>query len=332
MTIKNVFSRGIAVALLILLGFELYLHNDDFLYRYRSVFAVGRAADKLFYVERVQPKIIFFGNSRVDNGVDPRLVAKEMGLPDEEVFNFGVPGSNTRILAGLAKEMAERRVFQRRDPQYIVLGLDESWFTLADDLNYSIFFADRLALLKNGEWRILAGSILRLWGFAINLKGLREPSRMLSFLRATLEDRDPWGGPLTENRGFRAKQGELNEDDLRVAGLRKEVAKIGSPLTIDYFFDLIDTLTGEDVQVLIYVPPYYGERPGFFERRDEPAHRRIIDYLEAKGIPVLQVEVEPPLTQHEFADLGHLNPKGSERFSKAMGRVLAQWLSGREKP
>lgn len=40
-------GKGVLTALLILLGLEFYLHNEDFLHRYRSVFATGRAADKI---------------------------------------------------------------------------------------------------------------------------------------------------------------------------------------------------------------------------------------------------------------------------------------------
>ena len=73
-------GKGVIVGLLVLLGVELYLHNDDFLHRYRSVFAVGRAADKITFVVKTQPTIVFMGNSRVDNGIAPEVVSSSLGL------------------------------------------------------------------------------------------------------------------------------------------------------------------------------------------------------------------------------------------------------------
>ena len=98
-------GRGLLSCLVILLGVELYFHNPDFLHRYRSVFAVGRAADKLEYASHNHPQITFLGNSRVDNSIAPRVIADILGIPDREVFNFGIPGVNSRVLAGIAKEI-----------------------------------------------------------------------------------------------------------------------------------------------------------------------------------------------------------------------------------
>ena len=74
-------GRSFWFALLLLLGVELALHNDTVMHRYRSVFAVGRAMDKLHYVETQPPGVLFLGNSRTDNGIDPRAVSRVLGAP-----------------------------------------------------------------------------------------------------------------------------------------------------------------------------------------------------------------------------------------------------------
>ena len=48
----------------ILLCFEAALHSDTLVHRYRSVFATGRAMDKVLQVERQTPRILFVGDSR----------------------------------------------------------------------------------------------------------------------------------------------------------------------------------------------------------------------------------------------------------------------------
>ena len=93
---------GLAFGLLLLLAAEAVLHTDAFFYRYRAVFAAGRAMDKLRYVEATVPALLIMGNSRVDNGFDPGAITSRLGSENHgRVFNFGLPGSDTRTLFGL---------------------------------------------------------------------------------------------------------------------------------------------------------------------------------------------------------------------------------------
>src|SRR5258705_10973381 len=85
---------GAAFALLLWLAAEAALHTDEFSYRYRAVFAAGRAMDKLNYVEANTPTLLIVGNSRVDNGFDPGAIASRLSVENRgQVFNFGLPGS-----------------------------------------------------------------------------------------------------------------------------------------------------------------------------------------------------------------------------------------------
>src|ERR1700720_1151671 len=90
-------GAGFVFALALLAVVEVWLHNDDFLYRYRSVFAVGRAMDKLRYVESQAPAVVIVGNSRVDNAFDPVTVRANLhGIEPGQVFNLGMPGADAR--------------------------------------------------------------------------------------------------------------------------------------------------------------------------------------------------------------------------------------------
>jgi len=91
------------IAVLVLLTAELALHSEPVLHRYRSVFAVGRAIDKLDYVETHVPHVLFIGNSRVDNGVDPHTFSLALGQPASSSFNLGLPGANVIVYLGASR-------------------------------------------------------------------------------------------------------------------------------------------------------------------------------------------------------------------------------------
>ncbi len=99
---KAIFGAGTLFAFLLLLMVELWLHTDSFLFRYRSVFAAGRAMDKILYIEKNVPATIILGNSRVDNGFDPKtLKINTNALSNGIVFNLGIPGANARFFYDL---------------------------------------------------------------------------------------------------------------------------------------------------------------------------------------------------------------------------------------
>src|SRR5574340_237378 len=78
------------------------------MFHYRAVFAQGRAYDKLCEVERRPPQILFVGNSRTDNGIDPRAV--ERSGPDRFLrgFNLGLPGANAIVYHGEIRRLDDR--------------------------------------------------------------------------------------------------------------------------------------------------------------------------------------------------------------------------------
>ena len=162
---------GAAFALLLLLVPEAVLHTDEFFFRYRAVFAAGRAMDKLSYVEANAPTLLIVGNSRVDNGFDPGAIASRLGTENRgRMFNFGLPGSDTRTLFGLLTRLDRKELLGPSRIEVVLIGLDEGYLQPADALGYEVFFADRATMFEKGEYRDLARSLLRLWGYSDNLK------------------------------------------------------------------------------------------------------------------------------------------------------------------
>ena len=91
---------GAALGLILLDAVEACLHTDGFLHRYRSVLAVGRAMDKLAYVETQAPGMLIVANSGIDHAFDPATVQTNLpGTPPGQVFNFDMPGTDARTLS-----------------------------------------------------------------------------------------------------------------------------------------------------------------------------------------------------------------------------------------
>lgn len=316
-------GKGIIVGLLILLAFELYLHNEDFLHRYRSVFAVGRAADKIEYAAQVQPGIIFLGNSRVDNGIAPKVVASTLGVQKEEVFNLGIPGMNTRVLYGVIRKLEQRKALAPKITRCVLIGMDSTLLTTEDTLNYSVFLADRFKMLKYEEYRPLLASIFRMWGFATNLKGLREPAKLRDFFAATLSDRDPWGGNVHDNLGFRAKKEKLDNrktiPDFDVGEKTTPFPKV----SVRYLLDTVDLLQARGVKVGIFFPPQFAHT-NIFERNDNlsPSATNLLAAFKSRNIGIYSVVSAGEFPAQLYANPGHLNEDGAIRYSRALSDLI----------
>jgi hypothetical protein len=315
-------GKGVIIGLLVLLGVELYLHNDDFLYRYRSVFAVGRAADKITHVVKVQPTIVFMGNSRVDNGIEPELVSSILNLRRGEVFNLGIPGQNTRVLSGVVRELERRGALSAVQLQCVMIGLDATFFYPADELNYSVFFADRWEMAAAGEYRDLLSSVFRLWGFSPNLKGLREPARIQDFIAATLTDRDPWGGSVQDNLGFRAKHEQLTPAQ------SNEVPEQEAPEALDiraraYLLAAIDRLLARGISVGVFFTPQY-RRSNEFEWNGpgSDTYRQLLADIQGRGVALVHVADLGTYGADLFSNPGHLNEAGARRYSTALAQAM----------
>jgi hypothetical protein len=76
-------SLGLLIGALLFCAVERWLQSNDFLFRFRSVFAAGRAAGKVLYVEANRSEMLILGNGRVDNGLVPRKLREAFNLPLE---------------------------------------------------------------------------------------------------------------------------------------------------------------------------------------------------------------------------------------------------------
>ncbi len=307
-------------AALIVACVELALHSDSVLERYRSVFAVGRAIDKLHDVERHPPRVLFVGNSRADNGIDPRTVARASGRPASDFYNLGLPGANVLTYHGVVKRLDAEGLFGRQGIQTVVLALDESAMQDENSLGYIGFLADRSALWRAERYRDWLGSWVHLWSYSANLRQLREPDKLTRFVEATFSQVEPVGGSTLLHLGYRAGFGATQDS---AQAVRQEHAARLRPASYaePFLWALVDILKRRGVRVLVTVPPLRDRVSAYYSLGQEAdPYRALLDRIRQHGVTLLP---EPTgYRTFEFIDLGHLNDTGAQRYSQELGRQL----------
>lgn len=308
------------MAVLLVLSVELALHSEAVLQRYRAVFAVGRAVDKLHNVQRQPPRVLVVGNSRADNGIDPRALGRATGRPATDFFNLGLPGANMLTYHGMVERLEAEGLLGRKGIQTVVLALDESALQDENSLGYIGFLAQRSALWRAGRYRDWLGSWVHLWSYSANLRQLREPDKLARFVQATFNEVEPVGGSTALHLGYRAGFG--GTQDSAQAVRQEHAARLPpAPYTEPFMWALIDTLQRRGVRVLVTVPPLRDRVSAYYSRGQQAApYRALLDRIRQRGVTLLP---EPAGYRHfEFIDPGHLNDAGAQRYSQELGRQL----------
>lgn len=319
---------GTLAAVLLLAVAELVLHSDAFLLRYRSVFAAGRAMDKITFVEKHSPRLLVIGDSRTDNGFDPVLLGAALpAIGPEGAFNLGMPGADARIIYGVLRRLEDRDLLGPHAISHVLIGLDEAIVQESSGLGYEVFLADRAAMLRSTEFRDWLRATLRLWGYADNLKELREPAKLERFARASIDDVDPVGGSAREFRGYRA--GFSGAQESAQAALQ-EVGSRAAPAAgrVRYLIDLLDLLRTHGVQVAIVFPPVLTRDP-LYATSDEAAagpYQRIAATLQQRGLALVELDHGAKRDPAEFVNAGHLNDRGAKRYTRLLAdRLQVIW-------
>ncbi len=313
-------GAGALCALGILLLVEASLHSDVFMHRLRSVFAVGRAFDKVLYVEQRPPQILVLGNSRTDNGIDPATLVANFS-PGHRAFNLGLPGANATALLGIVQRLDDDALLGPGRIERVLIGLDEGLLQAGDSLGYEAFFVP--ATLWNGGFSVFLRSQLRLWGYADNLKQLREPAKLIQFFDALRRPVEPIGGGAAERQGYRPGFGE-NQDAGQVA--RQEAGSTAPPdaKVASDFRALLDLLEKRKVQLAVVFPPLLSRSVLYLEPQHPGSspYLAIRQELAARDIPMFALAPNTELLPTEFVNAGHLNDVGAQRFSIGLGQAM----------
>jgi hypothetical protein len=312
------------VALLCLAALEAWLHTDDFPFRFRSVFAVGRAIDKLQYAERHCPELLILGNSRADNAFDPKtLLAAGTTFRPRSAFNLGLPGADTRVLAGVLDRLVQAGCLRPEGVRQAVIVLDEALLQPVDALGQDVFLADRARMLADGQWHDAFRASLRLYGFSANLRQLREPASLQRLVAALEGSVDPVGGAAEQHLGYRAGFGGLQDAGAAAA---QEAGRAAPPsaANIGHFWRILGALQRAGVRVAIVYPPLLGRevlyRTG--TRPEAAPYRRLAVELAERGLPVISLDEAAQRIGSEFVNPGHLNDRGAQRYTRLLAQAL----------
>lgn len=319
-------GAGLAVAAFLLLAGEGLLHSDAVLHRFRAVFAAGRAMDKVLHVEQVPPQLLIMGNSRVDNGFDPVTVIESAGgRAGRSAFNLGLPGANASVLYGILRRLDARGLLGQGAVEQVVIGLDEGLLQGDDSLGYLVYFGDRERMLGHRDYTNLGRSLLRGWGYAGNLKQLREPAKLEQFARAVFGPVEPVGGGAARRLGYRPGFGAIAQDLEQLA--RQEAGSTAPPDPVAQadFRAMLDLLQQRAVKVSVVFPPLLTRQVLYLEEQHPAAlpYVRIRTELAARGVNMLALGAGEPRDPAEFVNAGHLNDRGAQRFSALLGQALA---------
>ncbi|HJV24472.1 MAG TPA: hypothetical protein VJ673_02250 [Aromatoleum sp.] len=312
--------------MILLLAGEFALHSDAILHRFRSVFAAGRAMDKLLYVEQMRPSLLIMGNSRVDNGFDPATVLANAGpSAGRTAFNLGLPGANASVLYGIARRLDADKLLGPGAIRQVVIGLDEGLMQGDDSLGYLVFFGDRSRMLEQGDYLNLARSMVRGWGYATNLKQLREPAKLGQFVQSAFAPAEPLGGGAAQRLGYRPGFSATTQDAGQVMRQEAGSTQPPSPTVAADFIALLDLLHERQVKVSVVFPPLLTRQLLYLDERHPAAapYLKIRDALAARGVPMVALGAGEQRNPEEFINAGHLNDRGAQRFSAELGRALA---------
>ena len=312
---------GVLIAALLLAGVEAVLHSDAFLYRYRSVFAAGRAMDKVLALEAQPATVLAIGNSRVDNGIAPAVLRRETGL---EAFNLGLPGAEACNLEGVVARLEAHGVFGPGRTEQVLIGLDDGYFQRVGGLGYEVWFDDRARLLDQGRHRDWLRSVVRLWGFADSLRTLQEPAKLIRAVEASFREVESWGGNARHTAGFRAADEVANQDAAQIDAQNSASRRPPDPEVLECFWATTERLQAANVAVKVFFTPSLRSANAFDGDAggpDSPYGRMKADFT-ARGIDVLEFDVRPIIAAQFFANPGHLNREGATRFTALLSAQL----------
>lgn len=317
---------GLAIGCLLLGAVEAWLHSDDFLHRFRAVFAAGRAMDKILTVTDHPPELLVLGNSRVDNGIEPGVMEETLTL---DTFNLGVPGADACNLAGIVQRLDKAGVWGGNGVRQALFGLDEGLFQRTSGLGYAVYFDDRSTLLAQGRIREWIGSWVLLYGYNDSLRTLQEPEKFLRFLRAFSGKVESWGGSARASDGFRAADEVANQASDEFGHQpptnappppdKAQVACLAASL---------DLLQQRGVQVFAFPTPAL-DRPSLLSRHApgwSKNHGAVSALLSARSIALVDPDFSHLRVASNFANPGHLNRLGAGRYSRLLAETMDQTL------
>ncbi len=260
---------------------------------------------------KVNAEVIILGASHATHGVNPKYLETD----HLKVFNFALNGAPPEFNLRWYQKIF--RVYYKK-PQYVIYSVHWGMFDdhilrrkFEQDSKYFIFsfFIREFGDLKNLK-------ILLFNRFAL----FRERKTLL--LRLFMKERRE----LFSLSGY--YNGYIPYQTTRNLGKDDVVYPKNNPVQIDSFLTLLDELKRDQIKVIfVQIPGYH---PGIDQTMISKNVELLKKIAEERGIPFLDYDIEKAseinYQSRYFSDVGHLNEKGSEAFSKMLGKDLEEFL------
>ena len=268
--------------------------------------------------------ILFLGDSRVQQGINPYEVDQTSGLRS---FNLGYPGGDARLMHLFATQY----IRNHPAPQFVFINVDE-YAVIPSEVYKETYFL--LFYLSNDS----VNRIMKDNGYNTTLvKSLpftkycyfNEYNRM-SIIAPGLNKTDnlfdtfSYKGFTPLNPAMK-KAISVNPTEGFYEGWEKFRS---NDTSIHYLENMILALSAANTKVILYYPPTTDSLNAFDRLRKSVAIQTGMDLSKKYGVPYIEFHRVPGYPDSLFYDRYHLNKSGAAVFSAELGRIIAEMKKG----
>lgn len=175
------FPFGLLAGLLILIGTEIFVARSDWIVDRFPASSLGiMSALESEVIRDANPEIICFGNSRLRDGLSPRILEQQLGMPKGTVLNLALTSGTP--YDSLVMYRRNREIL--RHAKIMIVDFEYHYFGKVPELTVRVgrhgTFEDRLRLFESREQLVpaLIGNIWHTFGLRDYLRALiMEPSK-----------------------------------------------------------------------------------------------------------------------------------------------------------
>lgn len=283
--------------------------------------AVGTWSEKMYYKSKYgifhrqiycltesQDELMILGSSRAAHHYVPQIFEDSLGM---SCYNAGSDGMCIYYHYGILAS----RIQRDRPPKMVVLEVIGTDAEVSQSATFSLDAAlDRFAP-HYGEFAEI-DSMFAIKGWKEKVKLLSKTYKYNSKLVQTIKcNYIPW----PEDRGYEALNGVMNvtEGEKAVDFLAPSFDElIIEERKIVYFQKFIDTCKENNIELVMFYSPYYGQTiPRSISMIEELATKNDVQFLNFAD----DIRFQKP---EFFQDAGHLNDTGAKEYSKAIVNAL----------
>jgi hypothetical protein len=320
------FPFGLLTCLLILIGVEVVVARSDWIVDRFSVSSLGiMSALEDEVIRKASPEIICFGNSRLRDGLSPRILEQQLGMPKGSVLNLALTAG--KPYDSLVMYRRNREIF--RHAKIMIIDFEYHYFGRAPEFTSRVgrhaTFEDRVRLFEGREQLMpaLIGGIWHTFGIRDYLRALMMESSEADTLVIADDGRIVWRDAETDeqiNIKSNIKQhASKYETDQLDSGHAQELQR------------LIAMAQQDGIVILLLHVPVRGEFARYlketYPKKYEQLHRKFTKYdFDVDLILDPERGDDVGILDQSYFDYGHMTDDGSKQLSEWIAPHLKRLL------